>query len=195
MSRDHKFMGSFKMKNLLIATGAAVMLAALATPAAAKVVVEPGVYVFTAADGSQQTYTVSIDSNNDTAITAFGVGFNEPCRGVPAGDPAYSLITGWGFGGDDVINPNNGKVTFSAKGNYFTFDVTLQFGAGGTATGGTIESYGVTLYPQPTEVAHPTKALFCVSALQAVAFTSFTPAADAPAISTPNTAKSVHTPE
>ena len=41
MSWDHKFMGSFKMKNILIATGAAVMLAALATPAAVSEGIKP----------------------------------------------------------------------------------------------------------------------------------------------------------
>lgn len=184
-------MGSFKMKNILIATGAAVMLAALATPAAAMVNVEPGAYLFTAADGSQQTYTVTIDGMGVPAVTGFGVGFNEICK-VSGTEVPTSLVTGWGFGGDYEIDTANGNVTIAATGNYFTFDIVLHFRDNGQATNtGTITSYGVTLYPTNPFVDHPTHALLCESPKQLMAFTSFTPPSAEPAISEPHIAKSV----
>ncbi len=181
------------MKKLAIAGGLAILAAVLATPAAATVTVEPGVYVFTAADGSTQTFTVTIDGNGDTAVTGLSVGFNEFCR-VSGTEPPYSLVTGWGFGGDYVIG-TTGKVTISATGNYFTFDITLDFAAGGTAKDGTITSYGVTLYPENPFSAHPTHALFCVSPKQVTAFSSYTAPGAVPAISAPHTAKSVDSAE
>lgn len=177
-----------RMKHIVSASGAAIIAAALATPAAA-VTVEDGTYVFQAADSSTQTITVSTDNNGFTAVTSLGIGFNEPCK-VSGTEAPYSLITGWGFGGDYVIKPD-GKVTFSATGNYFTFDITLDFGALGTATGGTITSYGVTLYPEDPFSAHPKKALFCESPLQSMTFVSYTAPGTVPAISAPHTAKSV----
>jgi hypothetical protein len=182
-----------KMKKFAITGGLAILAASLATPAAATVTVEPGTYVFTAADSSTQTYTVTIDSNGNTAVTGLSVGFNEVCR-VSGIEPPYSLITGWGFGGDYVIG-KTGKVTISATGNYFTFDITLDFGANGTATVGTITSYGVTLYPENPFSAHPTHALFCESPRQATAFSSYTAPGAVPAISAPHTAKSVESAE
>ncbi len=181
-----------RMKHIISASGAAIIAAALATPAAA-LTVEDGTYVFEAADTSQQTFTVSTDSNGFTAVTSLGIGFIEPCN-VSGTEPPYTLNTGWGFGGDYVIKPS-GKVTFSATDNYFTFDITLDFGALGTATGGTITSYGVTLYPEDPFSAKPKKALFCESPLQSMTLVSFTPPTDAPAISAPHTAKSVHSAE
>jgi hypothetical protein len=182
-----------KMKHIISASGAAIIAAALATPAAAAVTVENGTYVFQAADLSQQTFTVSTDGNGLTAVTSLSVGFNEPCK-VSGTEAPYSLSTGWGFGGDYVIK-SNGKVTFSAAGNYFTFDITLDFGAGGTATGGTITSYGVTLYPENPFSAHPKRALFCESPLQNMTLLSYTAPGAVPAISAPHTAKSVDSAE
>lgn len=99
----------------------------------------------------------------------------------------------WGFYSDYLIK-QSGKVTFSATGNYFTFDVTLDFGANGTATGGTITSYGVTLYPQPA-IGHPTHALFCKAPLQTLTLQSFTAPGAEPAINASHTAKFVGTAE
>ena len=180
------------MKHIISAGGAAIIAAAFATSAAA-VTVEDGVYVFQAADSSQQTITVTTDSNGKTAVTSLGIGFNEPCTVVGTETP-YSLNTAWGFGGDYVIKPN-GEVTFSATGNYFTFDITLDFGAGGTATGGTITSYGVTLYPTDPFSAHPKHALFCESPLQSMTFVSYTAPGAVAAISAPHTAKYVDSAE
>jgi hypothetical protein len=177
-----------KMKSILIASGAALFAAALATPAAA-VTVEPGVYIFEAPDTTTQTITVSIDGNGDTAVTSLNISFIAPCR-ITATETAYTLDSDWGFGGDYVIKPD-GKVTFSATGNYFTFDVTLEFGNNGTATVGTITSYGATLYPQNPAVAHPTHALFCISPYQATTFQSYSAPGAVPAVSAHNTAKSV----
>ena len=178
-----------KMKHIVSASSAAIIAAALATPAAAAVTVENGTYVFQAADTSQQTFTVTTDSSGFTAVTGLGIGFIDPCTVSPT-EPPYTISSGWGFGGDYVIKPS-GKVTFSAAGNYFTFDVTLDFGAGGTATGGTITSYGVTLYPEDPFSAKPKKALFCESPLQTMTFLSYTAPGAVPAISAPHTAKSV----
>jgi len=180
------------MKLVLNACCAAIIAAAFATPAAA-IDVALGTYVFEAADSSTQTYLVAIDTNGDTAVTQLGIGFIEPCK-VSASETPYTLQTGWGFGGDYVIN-QDGKVTFSATGNYYTFDVTLDFGAGGTAKGGTITAYGVTLYPADPLSARPKHALFCESAKQAVTLQSFTAPGAEPAISAPNTAKFVGTAE
>jgi len=181
------------MKLIINATGAAIIAAALATPAAA-FTVEPGTYVFEAADGSQQKYTVAIDTNGDTAVTALSIGFTDPCK-VTGTEPAFTLQSGWGFGGDYVIG-TNGKVTIVTTGSYFAFDITLTFGKNGTATVGKITSYGVTLYPEvPNFIDHPTHSLFCVAPIQATAFQSFTPPTDEPAISAPNTAKFVKSAE
>ena len=177
------------MKYVLSACGAAIVAVALATSATAAVTVEPGVYVFQAADGSTQTFTVTIDGSGFTAVTSLGVGFIAPCK-VSGTEPPYTFESGWGFGGDYVI-ANNGKVKFTAAGNYFTFDKSLDFGAGGTATGGTITSYSVTLYPENPFISKPTKALFCEAPSQAMTLQSFTPPTAVSAISEPHTAKSV----
>jgi hypothetical protein len=181
-----------KMKFVLNACCAAIIAAAFATPAAA-VDVALGTYVFEAADSSTQTYLVAIDPNGETAVTQLGIGFIEPCR-VSGSETPYTLQTGWGLGGDYVIE-QDGKVTFSARGNYYTFDVSLDFGAGGTAKGGSITTYGVTLYPADPESGHPKRALFCESAKQTVTLQSFTAPGSEPAISAPNTARFVGTAE
>ena len=180
------------MKLVLNACCAAIIAAAFATPAAA-IDVALGTYVFEAADSSTQTYLVAIDTNGDTAVTQLGIGFIEPCK-VSASETPYTLQTGWGIGGDYVIE-QDGKVTFSVTGNYYSFDVFLDFGARGTAKGGTITTYGVTLYPADPLSARPKHALFCESAKQAVTLQSFTAPGAEPAISAPNTAKFVGTAE
>jgi hypothetical protein len=182
------------MKYVLNACGAAIVFAAaLATPSIAAITVEPGVYVFQAADTSTQTITVTVDGNGKTAVTSLGLGFIEPCR-VSGTEAPYTLQSSWGLGGDYVISPT-GKVKFSALYNYFTFDVSLDFGAGGTATGGTIASYGVTLYPDAPFSVKPTKALLCESASQAMTLLSFTAPGAVPAISAAHSAKFIATAE
>lgn len=166
-----------KMKHLISASGAAILAAALAAPAAAVVTVEPGVYVFMAADGSSQTYTVTIDGGGNTAVTGLGVGFIEPCT-VTGTETPYTLETTWGTSGDYVIAPN-GTVKIAATYNYFVFDITLHFGSNGipSNTLSTITTYGLTLYPVDSD--KPKKSLFCESPLQTAAQQSFTPPAGA----------------
>lgn len=104
------------MKNIFNATGAAILAAALAAPAAAVVTVEPGVYVFQAADLSTQTFTVTIDAGGKTAITSMNIGVKDPCR-VSGTEPPYTLETTWGTGGDYVIKNPNGRIFFTTFGN------------------------------------------------------------------------------
>jgi hypothetical protein len=170
------YKGNLQMKHMITVGAAAIIAAALATPAAA-IDVLPGTYTFTAADGTQQMYTVSYDSNSALAVTGLSVNFIEPCN-VTGTETPYTLETGWGFGGDYVI-PTNGKVTINAAYNYFVFDITLHFGADGNASStlSEITSYGLTLYPVFSD--KPKKALFCESALQTAQQTMFTPPAGA----------------
>jgi hypothetical protein len=147
------------MKNMISICGAALIAAAIATPAAAQV---PGTYSGTTADGSGLSFVVGTDPNTGSlAVTSASIFFSAPCRGS-----TYVLNTGWGFGlADDIAN---GKVTISQVDNYFHFAITLDFSSDGQSATGKITSTSPTLYPVSTR---PTKALICTSPKQALNLT------------------------
>ena len=158
------------MKSMIGVCGAAMMAAAIATPAAAQVA---GTYSGTSADGQSLTFVVATDPNTgELAVTSAGIYFSAPCR-----DSTYILNTGWGFG--LAADIKKGTVRISEYDNYYHFAVTLTFASDGQSATGTIASTSPTLYP---DSAKPTKALFCTSPEQAL---SLTLQLDAPATPAP----------
>ena len=142
------------MRSLISVCSAAMVAAALATPAAAQVV---GTYSGTSADGQSLTFVVGTDTTSgEPAVTAATGYFSAPCRGS-----SYVLETGWGFGTLNDIK--KGKTKISVSGNYFTIAVSLDFASDGQSATGTITSISPTLEPVGTR---PTKALICTSPKQ-----------------------------
>jgi hypothetical protein len=152
------------MNNTISICGAALLAAAMTTPAGAQVVVQQGTYSGSTADGQGLSFTVGTDSNNGlTAVTGANISFNAPCNG----DEGYTLNTDWSFGVLQDIKPNGRTGKFTPSFNYYYFDITLVFSADGTATG-TITSYSPTLYQVGIK---PARALLCISPDQALSLT------------------------
>jgi hypothetical protein len=153
-------------KNIINACGAAIIAAALATPAIAQV---EGTYVGTSADGNGLTFIVGTDPNTgDLAVTSASIFFTAPCK-----NSTYVLNTGWGFGLNSDIKFR--RVAISSNDNYFAFAITLDFASDGQSATGTITSTSPTLTPVGPR---PTHALICTSPKQELALT-LQPAADA----------------
>jgi hypothetical protein len=153
------------MKILFTACGGAILLAALATPAAAQVA---GTYAGTTADGVGLSFVVDTDTGNgDLALTSASIGFSAPCK-----NSTYVLNTGWGFGlTADIVHH---KVTYEAIDNYFVFDFSLTFSSDGQTATGTITSYSPTLTPVTNK---PKKSLYCESPTQTLSLTLQPPTA------------------
>jgi hypothetical protein len=152
-------------KNIINACGAAIIAAALATPAIAQV---EGTYEGTSADGNGLTFVVGTDPNTgDLAVTSASVFFTAPCK-----NSTYVLNTGWGFGPTSDIK--NRRASIISDDNYFSFKITLDFASDGQSATGTITSTSPTLTPVGPR---PTHALICTSPKQALALT-LQPAAD-----------------
>jgi hypothetical protein len=148
------------MKRIINATGAAIIAAAIATPAMAQVA---GTYAGTSADGNGLTFVVGTDPNTgDLAVTSASIFFSAPCK-----NSTYVLNTGWGFGLNSDI-ATNGRVTISSNDNYFTFEIHLDFASDGQSATGTIVSTSPTLDPVGPR---PTHALICTSPKQALTLT------------------------
>jgi hypothetical protein len=146
------------MKRIINATGAAIIAAAIATPVMAQVA---GTYSGTSVDGNGLTFVVGTDPNTgDLAVTSATIFFSAPCKGS-----SYVLNTGWGFGLNSDIAAN-GKVTITSNGNYYAFDVHLDFSSDGQSATGTVVSVSPTLDPVGPR---PTHALICTSPKQALA--------------------------
>ncbi|MEJ0045716.1 MAG: hypothetical protein WDN04_06030 [Rhodospirillales bacterium] len=152
------------MKTLFAACGG-ILLAAMATPAAAQIA---GIYNGNSADGSGLTFTISTDSDTGLlAVTSAGVGFSAPCK-----NSTLTLNEGWGYGlNADIVNH---KVTAVSTGAYFDITVSLKFAANGQSATGTITTLSPTL---DNTVSPAKKALFCASPKQTLTLTYAGPAA------------------
>jgi len=148
-----------KRMKILSVYAAAIIAAAIATPASAQ---EIGTYTGTSADGQGLTFEVGTDPNNgDPQLINATIFFSAPCK-----NNSYVLDTGWGFGlSNDIVKR---KVKFVTSDNYFTFTVDLTFATDGQTATGTIESVAPTLYKVG---AHPKEALICTSPSQALSLT------------------------
>jgi hypothetical protein len=147
------------MKHIVNVCGAAMLAAALATPAAAQVA---GTYNGTSADGSGLQFVVGTDSSNgELAVTSATVFFTAPCK-----KSTYVLNTGWGFGLTADIT--KGKVTYTVPDNYFVITFSLDFSKDGQSATGTILSVSPTLAPVSDK---PKTALICTSPKQSLSVT------------------------
>ena len=149
------------MKTISIAYGAAIIAAALATPAMS-ITVPSGTYSGTSADGNPVSFVVGTDSNTgEQAVTAVNIFFTAPCK-----NNGYVLSTGWGLGVLDDIH-SNGRVLITANDYYFRFVITLAFvnDDGTYKASGTVLSTSTTLFPVG---AQPTYALICTAPTQAL---------------------------
>jgi hypothetical protein len=152
------------MKTITYACGAAIIAAALATPAMAQNTSIPqGTYAGTSADGNSVQFVVGTDPNNEgDAVTAFTIFFSAPCA-----NSTYVLNTGWGVGTLNDINANN-RVTIAVDGGYYTFSIALHFDIETQTATGTVLSISPTLYPVGRK---PTRGLICTSPTQALSVT------------------------
>jgi hypothetical protein len=121
---------------------------------------QAGTYSGTSADGSNVSFTVGTDSNNDLAVTGASINFTAPCKG----GTTPTVYSGWGFGTDAVITKN--KASMVASDNFFYITADLKF-SGSTVTG-TVTTRVPDLDPGSTP---PTKADFCESPKQAFSAT------------------------
>jgi hypothetical protein len=136
---------------------AAAFAVAIAGPAAAQVA---GTYAGTSADGSPVSFTVSLDNNNELAVTGDSVDFSTNCKGGGNNDG------GWGWGTDSVIA--KGKAAGNLEFPYATIIWTLKFSTDGQSATGTVSTVVPTLAPVG---AKPKKAQICKSAKQAMTLT------------------------
>jgi hypothetical protein len=151
------------MKTIIIAYGAAIIAAALATPAMSTPPA-PGTYAGTSADGNNVTFVVGTDtSNGEPAVTSATIFFSAPCT-----NSTYVLSTGWGFGLVADISKANKVVINDVNGNYYRFDITLDFDSESQSATGTVLSTSPTLYPVGPR---PTHALICTSPKQELTVT------------------------
>jgi hypothetical protein len=145
------------MKSIIY--GAAIIAAAIATPAIAQV---EGTYGGTSADGNGLTFVVGTDpSTGNLAVTSATIFFTAPCK-----NSTYVLNTGWGFGLTADIK--DGKVSITSNGNYFSFHIGLDFASDGQSATGEIVSTSPTLTPVGPK---PTHALICTSPKQDLTLT------------------------
>jgi hypothetical protein len=151
------------MKTIIYACGAAIIAAALATPAMAQQEVPSGTYAGTSADGNSVQFVVGTDSNTGLqAVTSELIFFTAPCA-----NSTYVLNTGWGIGTVKDINAND-RVTLDIDGGYYTFAIALHFDPETQTANGTVLSIGPTLYPVGRK---PTRALICTSPTQNLSVT------------------------
>lgn len=149
------------MKTITYACGAAIVAAALTTPAMAQV--PSGTYAGTSADGNTVQFVVGTDSNTGLQeVTSELIFFTAPCA-----NSTYVLNTAWGIGSTKDINDND-RVTLDIDGGYYTFAITLHFDPETQTATGTILSIGPTLYPVGRK---PTRALICTSPTQNLSVT------------------------
>jgi hypothetical protein len=172
------------MKTIINAFGAAIIAAALATPAMAQV---PGTYAGTSADGNGVKFVVGTDSTTgELAVTSASIIFSAPCR-----NSTYVLNTGWGFATVADINRAR-KVLIAANGNFFRFNIALDFASDGQSATGTILSTSPTLYPVGPK---PTHALICTSPKQDLTVTLQPSSGAAPKeLASPGTPINLHSP-
>lgn len=150
------------MKTIFIAYGAAVIAAALATPAMSTPPVS-GTYAGTSSDGSPVSFVVGTDTNTgEQAVTAVNIFFTAPCKGN-----SYVLNTGWSFGLVADI-ARTGKVYIGEDTNYLRTDISLVFDSETQSATGTILSTSPTLNPVGPK---PTRALICTSQKQELSVT------------------------
>lgn len=153
------------MKTITYACGAAIIAAALATPAMAQGVTDipHGTYAGTSADGNSVQFVVGTDSTTGfDAVTSELIFFTAPCA-----NSTYVLNTGWGVGTIKDMNGNH-RVTLDIDGGYYTFAIALHFDTETQTATGTVLSIGPTLYPVGRK---PTRALICTSPTQALSVT------------------------
>jgi hypothetical protein len=156
---SNKQKDSSTMNSMIKLCGAAALVAAIATPAAAQV---PGVYSGNSNDGQSISFTVGTDPNNGSPqLISAGISFSAPCK-----NSKYVFNSAWGFGLSSDIT--NGAVSFVSDDAYFVFNVSLQFSADSQSATGTIESISPTLYK---EGPNPRKALICTSPTQPLSLT------------------------
>jgi hypothetical protein len=172
------------MKTIIYAYGAAIIAAALATPAMAQV---PGTYAGTSTDGNGMTFVVGTDTNTgELAVTSASILFSAPCK-----NSTYVLNTGWGFATLADINRAR-RVLIAANGNFFRFNIALDFASDGQSATGTILSTSPTLFPVGPK---PTHALICTSPRQDLTLTLQPSSAAAPKeLAIPGTPINLHSP-
>src|SRR5471032_1019850 len=148
------------MKTIINACGAAIIAAALATPAMAQVA---GTYAGTSTDGNAVKFVVGTDSTTgEFAVTSASIVFSAPCK-----NSTYVLNTGWGFATLADINRAR-SVVIAAHDNFFRFNIALDFASDGQSATGTILSTSPTLFPVGPK---PTHALICTSPKQNLTLT------------------------